>query len=221
VQELNDDASVHGILVQLPLPAHISEDTITSAVAAEKDVDGFVPFNVGQLAKRRGSPHFVPCTPRGIMVLLEESGVDLQGKHAVVLGRSDIVGGPVSHLLKHADATVTVGHSRSRGLQELLRLADVVVVAIGQPEHVQGSWLKPGAVVIDVGMNYIPDTSKKSGYRIVGDVDYSSAAETASMITPVPGGVGPMTVAMLLRNVVDAAVAFKDKESRDRSGSRS
>ncbi|KAF7510772.1 hypothetical protein GJ744_005872 [Endocarpon pusillum] len=212
IQNLNNDHSVHGILVQLPVPNHISEHTVTSAVAEEKDVDGFGTMNIGELAKRSGKPLFVPCTPKGVMVLLKESGVDLRGKNAVVLGRSDIVGSPVSYLLKNADATVTVCHSHTQNLSDFVRRADVVVAAIGKPGFVKGEWLKEGAVVIDVGTNYIPDTSKKSGQRLVGDVDFDSAIEVASQITPVPGGVGPMTVAMLLQNVVDATTAYFDKQ---------
>ena len=205
VTALNNDPSVHGILVQLPLPKHVSEYNVTSAVASEKDVDGFGTHNIGELAKRGGRPFFVPCTPKGIMVLLKESGVELAGKNAVVVGRSDIVGSPVSYLLKNADATVTVCHSKTKDLAEHLKQADVVVVAIGQPGFIKGEQLKPGCVVIDVGTNYIPDATKKSGQRLVGDVDFESASQVASQITPVPGGVGPMTVAMLLQNVLDAA----------------
>ncbi|KAI9740868.1 MAG: tetrahydrofolate synthase [Claussenomyces sp. TS43310] len=202
---LNYDTTVHGILVQLPVPDHISEYAITSAVADEKDVDGFGTTNVGELAKRGGHPLFTPCTPKGVMVLLKESEVDVKGKHAVVLGRSDIVGSPVSYLLKNADATVTVCHSKTVGLENYVKEADIVVSAIGRANFVKGDWLKPGAVVIDVGTNFVPDASKKSGQRLVGDVDFESAREVASKITPVPGGVGPMTVAMLLQNVVDSA----------------
>jgi methylenetetrahydrofolate dehydrogenase (NADP+) / methenyltetrahydrofolate cyclohydrolase / formyltetrahydrofolate synthetase len=212
IRKLNQDPTVHGILVQLPVPEHISEHTVTSAVADEKDVDGFGTKNIGELAKRGGKPLFVPCTPKGVMVLLKESGVDLRGKDAVVLGRSDIVGSPVSYLLKNADATVTICHSRTENLPEIVKRADVVVAAIGKPGFVKGEWLKQGAVVIDVGTNYIPDSSKKSGQRLVGDVDYDSAIQIASRITPVPGGVGPMTVAMLLQNVVDATSAYFDKQ---------
>ena len=212
ITRLNNDPSIHGILVQLPVPKHISENAITSQVADEKDVDGFGTTNIGELAKRGGHPLFVPCTPKGVMVLLKETGVELQGKNAVVLGRSDIVGSPVSYLLKNADATVTVCHSRTQGLQEILKQADIVIAAIGKPFFVKGEWLKRGAVVIDVGTNYIPDDSKKSGQRLVGDVDFDSAAEVASHITPVPGGVGPMTVAMLMQNVVDSATAYFDKQ---------
>jgi methylenetetrahydrofolate dehydrogenase (NADP+)/methenyltetrahydrofolate cyclohydrolase/formyltetrahydrofolate synthetase len=212
IARFNNDPTVHGILVQLPLPDHLSEHTITSAVLDEKDVDGFGATNIGELAKRGGKPFFVPCTPQGVMVLLKEAGVELKSKGAVVLGRSDIVGSPVSYLLKNADATVTVCHSRTQNLPEIVRGADVVIVAIGKPGFVKGDWLKPGAVVIDVGTNYIPDPSKKSGQRLVGDVDFDSAIEVASQITPVPGGVGPMTVAMLLQNVVNAATSYFERQ---------
>jgi methylenetetrahydrofolate dehydrogenase (NADP+)/methenyltetrahydrofolate cyclohydrolase/formyltetrahydrofolate synthetase len=185
---------------------------ITSAVADEKDVDGFGANNIGELAKRGGKPLFTPCTPKGVMVLLNESGVDLNGKNAVVLGRSDIVGSPVSYLLKNAHATVTVCHSQTKDLESFIKRADVLVAAIGKPNFVQGDWLKPGAVVIDVGTNFVPDASKKSGQRLVGDVDFESASEVASQITPVPGGVGPMTVAMLLQNVVDSATSYFERQ---------
>lgn len=203
---------MHGILVQLPVPKHISEYAVTSAVSDEKDVDGFGANNIGELAKRGGRPLFTPCTPKGVMFLLKESGVELAGKYAVVLGRSDIVGSPVSYLLKNADATVTVCHSKTQGLENFLKQADVVIAAIGQPNFVKGEWLKPGAVVIDVGTNYIKDESRKSGERLVGDVDFASASEVASQITPVPGGVGPMTVAMLLQNVVDSTTSYFDRQ---------
>ena len=208
ITQFNNDPTIHGILVQLPVPKHVSEHAITSAVAEEKDVDGFGARNIGELSKRGGHPMFTPCTPKGVIVLLEESGVQLKGKNAVVLGRSDIVGSPVSALLRNADATVTVCHSRTRNLEGHIKQADVLVAAIGQPNFVKGEWLKPGAVVIDVGTNFIPDESKKSGQRLVGDVDFESAEKVASKITPVPGGVGPMTVAMLLQNVIDAATKY-------------
>ncbi|KAI1820491.1 formate--tetrahydrofolate ligase-domain-containing protein [Xylaria intraflava] len=211
---LNNDAKVTGILVQLPLPKHVNEYSVTSAVAAEKDVDGFGTTNIGDLAKKGGNPYFIPCTPKGVMVLLKEAGVDLVGKDAVVLGRSDIVGSPVSYLLKNADATVTTCHSRTKNVEDKLKNADVVIAAVGQPNFVKGESLKPGAVVIDVGTNYIPDASKKSGQRLVGDVDYESASQVASYITPVPGGVGPMTVAMLLQNVVDATTMYFDRQKQ-------
>lgn len=211
IETLNNDPTVHGLLVQLPLPKHITEYEITSAVAEEKDVDGFGANNIGELAKKGGRPVFTPCTPKGVMVLLQESGVEIAGKNAVVIGRSDIVGAPLSYLLRNADATVTVCHSKTKNLEDIVKQADIVVAAIGKPGFVKGSWLKEGAVVIDVGTNSIPDESKKSGYRLVGDVEYESAVEKASQITPVPGGVGPMTVAMLLRNVTDAATASFDR----------
>ena len=214
IHRFNNDPTVHGILVQLPLPDHINEYEVTSAVLDEKDVDGFGAQNIGELAKRGGKPQFVPCTPKGVMVLLQESGVDLKGKNAVVLGRSDIVGAPVSYLLKNADATVTVCHSKTKDLPAVVKNADVVVAAIGKPHFVKGDWLKPGAVVIDVGTNFIPDDSKKSGQRLIGDVDYDEAVEVASQITPVPGGVGPMTVAMLMQNVVDAADAAWERQRK-------
>ncbi|KAH8887724.1 FTHFS-domain-containing protein [Thozetella sp. PMI_491] len=211
---LNNDPSVHGILVQLPLPKDIDEYAVTSAVADEKDVDGFGTTNIGELAKRGGRPLFTPCTPKGIMTLLEDAGVDLKGKNAVVVGRSDIVGSPVSYLLKNADATVTVCHSKTADLQAHLKTADVVVAAIGQPAFIKGEWLKKGTVVIDVGTNYVPDSTKKSGQRLVGDVDFESASQVAAFITPVPGGVGPMTVAMLLQNVVEAATQYFERQKR-------
>ena len=212
ITNLNNDPTIHGVLVQLPVPKHISEHTIVSAIAEEKDVDGLGAGMAGELAKRGGKPLFTPCTPKGVMVLLGESGVEIAGKHAVVLGRSDIVGTPISHLLRSADATVTMCHSRTQNIQDHVKRADILVAAIGQPNFVKGDWLKPGAVVIDVGMNEVKDESKKSGKRLVGDVDYESAAEVASLITPVPGGVGPMTVAMLLQNVVDAATVYFEKQ---------
>ncbi|KAF2458722.1 formate--tetrahydrofolate ligase-domain-containing protein [Lineolata rhizophorae] len=216
INRFNNDPTVHGILVQLPLPLHISEHSITSAVADWKDVDGFGVTNIGQLAKRGGEPLFVPCTPKGVMVLLEQAGVNPSGKNAVVLGRSDIVGSPVSYLLKNADATVTICHSRTQNLEDIVKGADIVVAAIGKPQFVQGDWLKPGAVVIDVGTNYIDDATKKSGKRLVGDVNFESASQVASQITPVPGGVGPMTVAMLMQNVVDSASAYFDRQKARR-----
>ncbi|EKG12334.1 Formate-tetrahydrofolate ligase FTHFS [Macrophomina phaseolina MS6] len=212
ITQFNNDPAIHGILVQLPVPKHISEYNVTSAVADEKDVDGFGVSNIGELAKRGGKPLFTPCTPKGVMVLLESTGVDIKGKNAVVVGRSDIVGSPVSYLLKNADATVTVCHSKTKDLPEIVKTADIVVAAIGKAGFVKGDWLKPGAIVIDVGTNYIPDETKKSGQRLVGDVDFDSAAEIASHITPVPGGVGPMTVAMLLQNVVDSADHYFEEQ---------
>ena len=212
ITKANNDPAVHGILVQLPLPSHMSEHTITSAVSDEKDVDGFGAINIGELAKRGGRPLFIPCTPLAVMELLKASGVDPAGKEAVVLGRSDIVGSPVSYLLKNADATVTVCHSKTPDIARIVKSADIVVAAIGKTEMVTGDWLKPGAVVIDVGINYKPDATKKSGQRLVGDVEFESSSQVASQITPVPGGVGPMTVAMLLKNVVHSAKTYFEKQ---------
>lgn len=203
---------MHGILVQLPLPPHLSEHAVTSAVSDEKDVDGFGAVNIGELAKRGGAPIFVPCTPQAVMELLRASGVNPSGKEAVVLGRSDIVGSPVSYLLKNADATVTICHSKTPDMPRIVKNADIVVAATGKAEFVKGDWLKPGAVVVDVGINFKPDETKKSGQRLVGDVDFESASQVASQITPVPGGVGPMTVAMLMKNVVNAAKVYFTKQ---------
>lgn len=207
IQEMNHDPAVHGVLVQLPVPAHISEAKVTSAVEARKDVDGFGPYNIGELNKRNGKPFFHPCTPRGIIELLTRSGVQIAGSKAVVIGRSDIVGAPVAELLKSLDATVTVLHSKSKDIASYVAEADIVVVAIGKPEFVKGEWFKnnSNAVVIDVGTNFVDDSSKKSGYRCVGDVEFDAARQYVKLITPVPGGVGPMTVAMLMSNTFIAA----------------
>ena len=210
VQTLNDDPKVHGILVQLPMPDHIDEELILRAVSLEKDVDGFHPLNVGLLAMKGREPYFTPATPTGCMVLLEEAGADLNGANAVVIGRSNIVGLPVAMMLKEANATVTICHSRTKDIKAYLKDADVVVAAAGLPEYVQGDWLKQGAIVIDVGSNMVdaPDTEK--GYKYVGDVDFASAKEVASAITKVPGGVGPMTITMLLSNTLKAAWKIAD-----------
>lgn len=205
IEQINDDNSIHGLLIQLPLPKHLNEAKITNAVSYMKDVDGFHRYNAGELAKRNGDPYFIPCTPNGCIRLLKEANIDLNGKQAVVIGRSDIVGTPVANLLRNLDATVTMCHSRTRDIPGILAHADVVVAACGMPNFVKGEWLKEGAIVIDVGINYVPDATKKSGQRLVGDVDFESAKEKASFITPVPGGVGPMTVAMLVQNVLLAA----------------
>ncbi|KAI0256698.1 P-loop containing nucleoside triphosphate hydrolase protein [Lactifluus subvellereus] len=208
VKKLNSDNTVSGILVQLPLGDHISADgerIVTEAISPEKDVDGFHAYNIGHLASRASSPLFTPCTPTGIIRLLESTGVEVPGANAVVLGRSDIVGNPVTVMLRSKDATVTQCHSKTKNLPEIVKNADILVSAIGQPELVKGSWIKPGAVVIDVGTNYIPDPTRKSGQRLVGDVDFASASSVASHITPVPGGVGPMTVAQLMFNTLKSA----------------
>jgi len=208
VDRLNADPSVHGILVQMPLPRHMSADKVIRRIRPEKDVDGFHPVNVGKLSigERDG---FVPCTPAGAIELLVRSGVDTRGKDAVVIGRSNIVGKPMAALLMQdapgGNATVTVCHSRTINLPDHVRRADIVVAAIGKPEMITGDMIKPGAVVIDVGINRVTDASVPKGYRIVGDVHFASAREVASLITPVPGGVGPMTIAMLMKNTVRAA----------------
>ncbi len=205
VRKLNADPLVNGILVQLPLPDGLDEEKVLREIKIEKDVDGFHPLNIGRLAQKGREPLFIPCTPFGCMVLLEEAGVKLSGAKAVVLGRSNIVGMPVALLLVRADATVTICHSRTKNLQDVVREADVLVAAIGKPEMVKGDWVKPGAVVIDVGINRVDDASKKRGYRLVGDVAYDEVSAVAAWITPVPGGVGPMTIAMLLQNTLRAA----------------
>lgn len=205
VQSLNDDPQIHGILVQLPMPKQIDEEKILSLVSLDKDVDGFHPLNVGLLAMKGREPLFTPATPTGCMVLLREAGVKLAGANAVVVGRSNIVGMPVALMLIKENATVTVCHSRTKDLPAYLREADVVVAAAGLPEFIKGEWLKPGVVVIDVGTNQIEDASTEKGYRYVGDVEYASASQVAGAITKVPGGVGPMTITMLLANTLKAA----------------
>ena len=197
VSGLNVDPEVDGILVQLPLPAGLDTQKVLDAVDPGKDVDGFHPANAGRLAQ--GRPRFVPCTPLGVMRLLEEGGVPLEGRQAVVIGRSDIVGKPMMHLLLSAHCTVTVCHSRTRDLPGVLSEADIVIAAVGRPGLVQGEWIKPGAAVVDVGINRLPDG------RLCGDVDFEGAASRAGWITPVPGGVGPMTIAMLMENTLKSA----------------
>jgi methylenetetrahydrofolate dehydrogenase (NADP+)/methenyltetrahydrofolate cyclohydrolase len=199
IARLNADPSVDGILVQLPLPAHIRAEAAIAAVDPAKDVDGFHPMNAGRLAA--GQPGLVPCTPRGVMHLLQEAGVALQGARALVLGRSQIVGRPMAQLLLGADCTVTIAHSRTRDLPAECRRAEILIAAAGRPEMVRGDWIGPGAVVIDVGINRLGDG------RLVGDVAYAEALGHAGAITPVPGGVGPMTIACLLENTLEAALA--------------
>lgn len=205
VRELNADPKVNGILVQLPLPGHLDDEKVLNAISIEKDVDGFHPLNIGRLAQKGREPLFVPCTPDGVMYLIEKTGVSFKGANAVVLGRSNIVGMPAALLLVKRDATVTICHSRSKDLPGICRQADILVAAVGRPEMVRGDWIKPGAVVIDVGTNAVDDPTAKRGYRWVGDVCFDEAKEVAGWITPVPGGVGPMTIAMLLRNTVRSA----------------
>lgn len=205
IDNLNKDTAVHGILVQLPLPEHINEEKILLAIDPEKDVDGFHPMNVGNLVI--GKKAFLPCTPHGIIVLLEKMGIETSGKHAVVIGRSNIVGKPVSLLLarKETNCTVTICHTGTKNMAEMTRQADILIAATGRPHTVTKDMVKPGAVVIDVGVNRIPDDTKKSGFRLTGDCDYADLLETASFITPVPGGVGPMTIAMLMFNTLESA----------------
>ena len=206
VRELNTDPAIHGILVQSPPPKHIDEEAVVRAIDPRKDVDGFHPENVAKLALE-DKTGFVPCTPAGCMRLLSAAGVKTAGAEAVVIGRSMIVGKPMALLLmaKGSDATVTVAHSRSKDLPAICRRADIIIAAVGRPEMVKADWVKEGAVVIDVGINRIEDPSKKSGYRLVGDVAYDEVAPKSAAITPVPGGVGPMTIALLMKNTLQAA----------------
>lgn len=197
IASLNADPKIHGILVQLPLPKQINTEKVLEAISPDKDVDGFHPYNVGRLMV--GKPTFQPCTPYGVMVMLKEIGFDLTGKNVVVVGRSNIVGKPVAMMCLQQHATVTVCHSRTKNLAEVVRGADVVIAAVGVPEMIKGDWIKEGAVVIDVGVNRVGEK------KLVGDVEYAAAAERASAITPVPGGVGPMTITMLLFNTVESA----------------
>jgi methylenetetrahydrofolate dehydrogenase (NADP+)/methenyltetrahydrofolate cyclohydrolase len=197
IAKLNADPAIHGILVQLPLPRHFDADAVLEAIAPEKDVDGFHAENVGALMQ--GQPRFIPCTPYGVMKFFEDAGIDLRGKEAVVIGRSNIVGKPMAMLLLHAGATVTVCHSQTRDLLFHTQRADVLIAAIGKPRFVTAEMVKPGAVVIDVGINRLPDG------KLCGDVDFEAVKEVASAITPVPGGVGPMTITMLLGNTLEAA----------------
>jgi 5,10-methylene-tetrahydrofolate dehydrogenase/methenyl tetrahydrofolate cyclohydrolase len=205
VQGLSDDPKVHGILVQLPLPAGLDEERVLNAVKLEKDVDGFHPINIGRLAQKGREPWFIPCTPNGVMYLLDQVGANLEGANAVVLGRSNIVGMPVALLLVKENATVTICHSRTRDLPAVCREADILIAAVGRAEMVKADWVKPGATVIDVGTNRVDDTSRERGYRLVGDVAFDEVKDVAGAISPSPGGVGPMTIAMLLRNTLRSA----------------
>ena len=207
IKELNNDPKFHGILVQLPLPKHINADKVLDAIDPKKDVDGFHPVNVGKLLI--GDPYFIPCTPHGVQELLVRSGNSPEGKHVVVCGRSNIVGKPVMAILmqkqKGANATVTVVHTGTKNMASIVRLGDIVIAAMGAPRVITADMVKEGAVVIDVGVNRIPDSTKKAGFRLVGDVDFDAISQKAKAITPVPGGVGPMTVTMLMANTVRAA----------------
>lgn len=207
VARMNADPKIHGILVQLPLPRHIDESAVLLAIDPDKDVDGFHPVNVGRMVL--GQPAYLPCTPHGVVQLLVRSGAQVAGSHVVVVGRSNIVGKPVANMLlqkkEHANATVTVCHTGTRDMGYFTRQADILIVAAGRPNTVTADMVKDGAAVIDVGVNRVPDASKKSGFRLVGDVDFDAVKDKASMITPVPGGVGPMTITMLLFNTVASA----------------
>ena len=205
VASLNADPNVNGILVQLPLPKHLDEEAVLNAIDLEKDVDGFHPVNIGRLAMKGRKPLFIPCTPAGCMRLLKETSIDPSGKEAVIVGRSNIVGLPMAMLLQKANATVAICHSRTQDLAAHTRNADILVAAIGWAEMITGNMIKPGATVIDVGINQKEDKTKKRGYRLVGDVEFESAKEVAGAITPVPGGVGPMTIALLMENTLRAA----------------
>ena len=205
VAALNADPKIHGILVQLPLPKGINEEAALRLVSLDKDVDGFHPINIGMLGMKGREPLFTPATPTGCMVLLKEAGAQIEGANAVVIGRSNIVGLPVALMLMKANATVTVCHSRTRDTKSIVKQADIVIAAIGQANYVKGDWLKPGAIVIDVGTNKMDDPTAKNGYTFVGDVEFSSAVNVAGAITKVPGGVGPMTITMLLANTMKAA----------------
>ncbi len=205
VAKLNNNPEVNGILIQLPLPAGLNEEKVLGTLSIEKDVDGFHPTNIGRLAQKGREPIFIPCTPAGIMVLLDKAGAKLDGAKAVILGRSNIVGMPIALLLLKANATVTICHSHTPDLASETRQADILIAAIGQPELVRADWVKLGAVVIDVGINRLDDPSTKRGYRLVGDVAFEEVSQVAKAITPVPGGVGPMTIAMLMRSTLHAA----------------
>jgi methylenetetrahydrofolate dehydrogenase (NADP+) / methenyltetrahydrofolate cyclohydrolase len=214
INALNNDPNVDGILVQLPLPPHINPFKVMELISPSKDVDGFHPLNVGKMLIGE-TDGFFPCTPLGIKVLLERTGVEVTGKHALVLGRSNIVGKPMAALLMQStpggNATVTIAHSHTKNLKELCQTADILIAAIGNPRYVTADMVKEGAVVIDVGINKIADATKKSGYQIVGDVDFHNVEKKCSFITPVPGGVGPMTIAMLLSNTLKSYLTNKDK----------
>jgi 5,10-methylene-tetrahydrofolate dehydrogenase/methenyl tetrahydrofolate cyclohydrolase len=205
VSELNENPLVNGILVQLPLPKHLDEESVLRTISVEKDIDGFHPINIGRLAQKGREPLFVPCTPDGCMYLLEHTGIEFEGANAVVLGRSNIVGMPAALLLVKRNATVTICHSRTKNLSEICADADILIAAVGRVEMVKKDWVKPGAAVIDVGTHRIDDPSREKGYYLTGDVAFDEVKEVAGAISPSPGGVGPMTIAMLMRNTVRAA----------------
>lgn len=204
IKELNDNPDVQGILVQLPLPEHLSEDKVMHNISPKKDVDGLHPYNAGLLSRKYSEPLFYPCTPSGIIRMIQSVCPDISGMNAAVVGRSSIVGMPTAMMLSRCNATPTICHSYTKHLDEICRQSDIIVAAAGTPKLIQGDWVKPGAIVIDVGINHIPDSTKPRGYRIVGDVDFDEAVKRAGAISPVPGGVGPMTIAMLMSNTLKA-----------------
>lgn len=207
IDELNKDINVHGIIIQLPLPHHLNESEILNKIAYEKDVDGFNSQNIGELAMEKYNPLFIPCTPLGCMEILYNEDIDLLGKNVVIIGKSNIVGLPMALLLLKAFATVTVCHIHTKNIKQYTKNADIIISACGQPEMINRDWIKEGVIIIDIGINYIEDNSKKSGKKLVGDVDFNEVKDIAYKITPVPGGIGPMTVAMLLSNTF---LAFKN-----------
>jgi len=207
ITRFNNDLNIHGILVQLPLPPHINEEKVLSSVSLEKDVDGFHFMNLGRLASNK-HPLFTPCTPEGCIELLNRYNIEISGKNAVIIGRSNIVGLPISLMLLHKNATVTICHSKTKNIKEKIKNADILIAACGRTEMIKKDWIKEGVVIIDVGINSVDDTTTKKGYRLVGDVDFKEASQKASWITPVPGGVGPMTIAMLLKHTVESWLRY-------------
>lgn len=216
VEDLNKDKAIHGLIVQLPLPSHINEKEILDAVSYEKDIDGFHPLNQGALAMKGRDPLFVPCTPKGCIEMLDRCKISLEGKNVVVLGRSNIVGVPLAMLSLHKNATVTICHSKTKDLPQQVKQADIIFAAVGKAEMVKKDWVKPGAVIVDVGINAVNDPTRKLGYRLVGDVDFNDVKDVCSRITPVPGGVGPMTVAMLLQNTLNGCLRQTKKEKAEK-----
>ena len=204
IQELNQNPDIQGILVQLPLPSHLSEDNVLHTISPKKDVDGIHPYNAGLLSRKYSEPLFYPCTPSGVIRMIQSVCPDISGMNAAVIGRSSIVGMPTAMMLSRCNATPTICHSYTKHLDEICRESDIIVAAAGSPGLVQGDWVKPGAIVIDVGINHIPDKNGPRGYKLVGDVDFESAVKRAGAISPVPGGVGPMTIAMLMANTLKA-----------------
>ena len=210
ITDLNNNNSIHGILIQLPLPKHINENNVLSKVSLTKDVDGFHCSNIGNLTLNK-QPTFIPCTPKGCIELLKRSEIDIEGKHAVILGRSNIVGLPLSLLLLHENATVSICHSRTKDIKNITQTADILIAACGRMEMVKSDWIKEGCVIIDVGINSKNDATRKRGYRLVGDVDFEDVKDKVGHITPVPGGVGPMTIAMLMSQTVESAVNYSNR----------